>query len=232
MGSLPLLGAGSAGASSGGPEFTPASLSPTLWTAARLMSVVADGTPVLPLDFSGNGRNMVQATESRRPQYFSGIFGSQPVFRGDGVDDTCAAAFTLNQPNTVFMVMRLRATSGAQQRFLSGPSVTTNHWLVAASGSIWSCQFGLSVNIGDIGTVNYHRLYGIHNGAGSSGQIDDDPPVTGDFGTAAFGGITMFSSGNTALPAAVDIAELIVLDREATVNEIAQTMAFLLQTYP
>jgi len=86
-----------------------------LWTTnARTTNVAADGDPVGNADdLSGNNRHLVQtqiAAPDRRPLYKTNQINGKAVLRLDGAASIPqflkAAPFTLNQPWTIFLVIR------------------------------------------------------------------------------------------------------------------------------
>ena len=76
---------------SGAPAFSPADVGGLkLWLRADSLGL-ADGDPIaLWEDQSGNGNDFIQSASSARPTYQTNEFGSMPVVRFDGSDDSLA----------------------------------------------------------------------------------------------------------------------------------------------
>jgi hypothetical protein len=147
-------------------------------------------------DQSGNGNHLLQATDARRPQKQG---DGSIIFRGSafGSDDCIATApFTLNQPCTIYLLMKQLSWSSTHELFdgnVSGATIlrttagATPDLEIFAGGSL------VGMTGEDVGT--YHAYSVIFNGAGSNTQVDNGTITTGDAGASNLGG---FILGNRA----------------------------------
>ena len=93
----------------------------TLWLKSDSITGLADGDPVAGWpDASGGGRNLAQATASKRPAFRTNVVDGRPAVRFDGVDDFLATAnlagsslFGAHQAD-LFIALRQDGTKGNQ----------------------------------------------------------------------------------------------------------------------
>lgn len=154
-------------------------------------------------DVSGNARHIKQSSANFKPDVLgdgSLLFSIQSVLATSG--------FTLNQPTTIYLVYRpLTWNSSAGvldgSGFASGlvQQVTSSPKLRMFAGS-------------SLGTVSpqlgaYCVLSLVFNGAASSIQMDDGPPLIGNAGSANMGGLTLGAAGGESFRSGIHVAELV-----------------------
>lgn len=164
-------------------------------------------------DQSGNANHVTQATAAARPIFKVNIVNGQPVVRFDGLDDWMATgAFTLNQPEMIFVVWK-RAI-GVIGYLIDG--------LAENSGSLYAgvttindvrLYAGASL-VGAIGNDGAFLITGaLANGASSQIWKNGTSIATGDSGASNMGGVTLGATGTSHTdPLAGDTPEIIIYD--------------------
>lgn len=196
---------------------------------------VADGGAVADWpDYSGRGRSLLQAAATKRPVVRRDGAGALRHVRFDGVNDllrTGAPSLLIPQPCTVFMLMRQRAAGATQQAWL-GPDSGNPALLYRGDATD-------QVNVWAGGTdLVYHRSSAwpsswvvwtfLLDGANTKVWENGVQVAAGDAGGAGFQGITLANNVGETLPAAIDVAELIVSYKAATTGERQAVEAQLL----
>ena len=142
-------------------------------------TLATDGQGVQQLnDISGNGRNVSQATGTKRPLWAAN--SGFPYLDADGTDDFLAGTLNanLNQPSTLFISFKL--DTDAARNLVDVGNAAKN--LAGARSSAFVIWAGGTVISGPATDGNNHVLYGVFNGASSSIQIDNGAPATGNAG--------------------------------------------------
>lgn len=147
-------------------------------------------------DQTGNGNNLLQATPSKRLSIGSTTLNGYNCVVPDTVDDFLQAAFTLVQPETLYIVAGavawingdrlcdgLAASTGMLRQNSSSPNMD------AYAGSFSSLNANLTIPSNRILTT-------IFNGASSSFQVDNTAAVTGNFGVLNMSGFTLAARGD------------------------------------
>lgn len=144
-------------------------------------------------DQSGNGRHLIQGTGASQP-----ALQADGSILFDGVDDFLkCAAFTLNQPATVYIL-------GKQVTWTSNDSIAggdTNG--VRLRQENLGISPDLQIFAGSATGVNanlpldtYGGIVAVYNGASSLLQINNTTPATGDAGANNLAGFTLGSDGS------------------------------------
>lgn len=144
-------------------------------------------------DQSGNGRHLLQATETNQP-----ALQADGSILFDGTDNYLKAdAFTLPQPTTVYLLVN--PVSWAGNDVLSDGN---GAGLMAILQRTSSPQVGLNAGaaMGNIAPTLgiYSIIIAVFNGASSLIQRNDGSAVTGNAGLATPGGFTLATQGNAA----------------------------------
>lgn len=182
-------------------EFSPLSLSPSLWhdpsdlstlfqDAAMTTPATANNDPVgAILDKSGNGHHFTQSTDANRP--LLKISGSLRWLEGDGSNDSLSGTFTeIPQPFTQMSAWMPVVTPAAGQTAL----------LVAANRALFIDSPTLRVFYGNGGASTYEPVQDEHfiaieriNGASSQLGVDADPYADVNAGTNGITDHAIFS---------------------------------------
>lgn len=143
-------------------------------------------------DQSGNGRNALQGTGANRP-----TLNADNSITADSttVAKSLEVAFTLNQPCTIYALMRTDSW-GSGKRFLGGSAVDAGLFYGGVTPQI---ILGMGVNLSSVSLAigSYGVVAGVGNGASSVIQLNNGTPVTGNAGTDNPGGVSI---GNNSVP--------------------------------
>jgi hypothetical protein len=213
-------------------------LDPYILTWLRASKIpVAVGSPVETWpDYSARSWHLDQRTPSKRPVLMEE--SGERFVRFDGVNDwlgTIAAPETatgMSQPLAIFLVMRQRNTGGSTQVW-AAPNVA-NQPLIYRDGNDVHVWAG-----GSSGDMIYNHgswpspwtIWSVElDGAGSSTWENKVLKVTGDAGhpgPIAFSSLRIGSNPAESFPAAIDVAEVVVVFRGITDAEREQMVDFL-----
>ena len=163
------------------------------WIASDLATITKDGSNRMSRwnDYLGSGHDLIQA----------GADVVKPVWTVNGItfngiQRIKAAAFTLNQPEFIYIVFS--PSSWIQPHFVFDGNVENTGGLVQYGTSpqlIGYAGGSIVLNAGfTLGTYAVARL--LLYGANSKLIINAGTPTTGNFGTANMGGFTVGSEGN------------------------------------
>lgn len=173
-------------------------------------------------DQSGNGRDLIQATGA-----------NQPTVQGDGTilfdgtsDFLKTAAFTLNQPDTIYLRMK-QVTWIAQDAIFDGNTLS--------SGAVY--QNSITPNVrqfagldstenGAMAVNTWASMAAVFNGASSVLQIDGTT-VTGNAGAGNKGGFTLGAASDGTRPSNIQVAEVIIYNVAHDATTRAQVIAYL-----
>lgn len=176
-------------------------------------------------DQSGNARHLVQATGT-----------NQPSLQGDGsilfpgIDEFMLTdPFTLNQPETVY-VRGKQITWSNNDTICDGVSGT--RMLIAQA--VTSPNLSLSAGTGGMNTPGwtldtYKTVCAVFNGAGSSLQIDNNTPTTGNPGANNAGGFMLGARPPApgSLFAHIQVKEVVLFAAAHDASTRASVIAYL-----
>lgn len=163
-------------------------------------------------DLSGKGRNLTQATASKRPIYKTNIQNGLPVVRTADADDALAitaAAWgaAVAQPTTIFVVTKRIGAPKVAGIFDGFVSPTQNDLFYNASGQ-YGMYAGTVFETGVSSDTAFHLLTVIFNGASSILRIDGEQVATGNAGTQSLDGFVLGNDSTLGNGIAQDIGEL------------------------
>lgn len=145
-------------------------------------------------DMSAAGRTLSQATSTSQPTLQTAELNGLQVVRFDGADSLTGSGWTLNQPFTVFFVVKSALVDATPRNIISqasGPTVLirkhSNNFLQAFAGTVLA---------DDVMTTSWAMGFAIFNGATSSVALNGATVTTGNAGTSAMTGLTMGSAWN------------------------------------
>jgi hypothetical protein len=187
------------------------------WYKADAITGKVDGDALSAWnDSSAAGHNLAQATGSKQPLYKTGIQNGLPVVRFDGVDDFLKVSFTQTQPETLFVVYKIR-TWGSGNVDMDGGGTAGAMALRESStnGVSLITTLGFEDQVLATGVSGaFHVLTGYYDelsGNNSTLQLDGGTPDTGDAGsTGAGGGVTLGANSSGTNAAAIDVAEYLL----------------------
>jgi hypothetical protein len=150
-------------------------------------------------DQSGLLHHASQATSGKRPLWRTNIVNGHAVVEFDGVDDYLkTASFTLNQPETIFLVVKQLASSSNFHYFIDGDSQDVMGGYGQSNQLEWRIYAGVAEIVGGpLDLTAFHVLEGVFNGASSLAKVDGNAGATGNAGPLGGSGVTLGSGGNT-----------------------------------
>jgi len=174
-------------------------------------------------DVSGNGNHLKQGTDTNRP---SKEADGSILF--DGVDNFLKAdAFTFIQPEAIYLLAKQVTWVANRYLFDGNTSFTGSIWqngtspeLKAYAGTNSAVNAGLPVD-------TYGVMCVVFDGASSLFQIDNNSPITGDFGASNLSGFTLGSRGDGANNSTLQIKELIAFNEAPDTAAIEKVIAYL-----
>lgn len=173
-----------------------------------LTTITKDGSNRISLwkDKLLSGRDLAQAgADNLKP-----IWGATEI-AFDGVAQYLkTAAFTLNQPEEIFIVFNQVTWTIGKYIFDGNANNSgmlrkdgTTPQLKIYAGTISAANANLPINTYGIGRI-------LFNGASSKFILDNTAPVTGNYGAVNMGGFTLGTSGNAAIPSRVNVKAVII----------------------
>lgn len=177
-----------------GDWWDPSNHASTFQDAAGTIPANTAGQPVARINgLSGNGNNLLQATNGARPILHNS--GSLWWLEFDGVSQFIGASFTLNQPTTRISAAR-QITWVLNAYMCDGGTIQRNTLFQAFATPAVSMYAGAYVNPDNDFTVGAdHVATEVYNGASSSIVTDNNVIVTGNAGSNNAGGLTIGAAG-------------------------------------
>lgn len=173
-------------------------------------------------DQSGNGNNLVQGTGGNQP-----AIQADNSILFDGADNFMAAAFTLNQPTTAYLLYK-------------GITWTSNDAVIdGSSGRMAFLQTGISPNVrlfsGSAGpqdnsvSLGAYAAYGcVFNGASSVLQVNNTSTAASDVGAENGGGVCVGSGQGGAFGwSNIQVKEVIVFASAHDADTRARVIRYL-----
>lgn len=200
------------------------------WRVDGGCDVNTDAASITTLyDRSGNGNHLTEATN--KPTYETAELNTYAVARFDGVNDKLkAAAFTLVQPNTLFLVAKHLSTPGATEVWCDGNTANTGA-LQVTSGLVLQYNAGATVSGGSIAANGWNLVSANFNGASSKLRQDGVNTASGNPGAGNLGGFVLGCDGGSANFADVEIAEAVLYSGTLTDQDIASITSYLAARY-
>lgn len=211
------------------------------WDASDISTLYQDNLLTTPVttdnqtvggikDKSGNNRHAIQATAGKRPTYKSTGFSGRPYLQSAGAERKLVATFSINQPNTVFVVCRYAVISANQSPF--DGSVGARHlFVLTGSPAKYSINAGTSLNSTANADDEHRHHTAVFNGANSYYRLDGTQIAAGNTNTNALTNPVLFGP-YTAAASEIDLAEVLVYNRELTASEILAVEGYLTGKWP
>ncbi len=176
------------------------------------------------IDQSPIKTNSVQATATKQPTYIVSGVNGQPIFRFDGTSDFLSSAFALDQPETIFIIVKVY--SGATSGYICDGSNSDRCSLYYYNSNLY--QYATSQGaVKALPRDAWHIVESVFNGANSTLTVDNGTPSTGNPGTASSNGIALGSMFNGAANCMNgDIAKVIIF--KSTVEAFTRSRLSLL----
>ena len=175
-------------------DFTPGQLQGMVaWYPYNRGITVAGAGVSVWADQSGEGNELLQATDSNRPSNY-----------------LKTEAFTLNQPTTVYLLAKQATWTNGEPMCDGGSS---NSGMIRQTGTTPTIGLyaGISTALNtDLILDTYSVIIGIFNGASSALQINNNAETTGNAGANNMGGVTVGSKGGATNYSNFQFKEVIV----------------------
>lgn len=157
-------------------------------------------------DQSGNARNATQATAANQPAYQT---DKSALF--DGANDFLkAVAFTLNQPETIYLYGRAVTWSNSDIIYDGESNVTMALQQITASPQLRLFAGSGSAEFSGWILNTYGVLTAIFNGVNSLLQVNNGAPTALDAGTSNAGGFQLGRNGGASVYANVQVKEVVI----------------------
>lgn len=169
-------------------------LGPAAWFRYGVGITSAGGLVSAWADQSGNGRDLLQATDTNKP-----TLEADGSITFDGVDNVLkCASFTLEQPETVYFLGK-QVTWTIGDFLLDGDSSTTGAIPQTPTTPRLRINAGAdAATNADLAVDTYGVVVAVFNGASSLLQVNNGTPATGDPGAGDMGGFTLGANGSGA----------------------------------
>jgi hypothetical protein len=201
--------------------------------AAKTVPAVNDGDAVYTwADQSGNGKDVVQTTLSKRPLLKLAIQNGKPVVRFDGTDDWLkTTALTVTQPTTLFAVAIRR---GAGNIYAIDCASTGNALIIASVGNgSWDAYSGVLLTKAVSNNTNVpYAVDVVYNGA-SSILVTNGVTTSGPAGSNNGNGTVVIGAygGLTAPLWNGDIAEVLIYNSALSTADRQAVESYLNEKY-
>jgi hypothetical protein len=152
---------------------------------------LADGVTVSAWpDSSGSARTLTQATSAKQPTFRTSQLNGHAAVRFSGTGQLLkSAGFTLNQPVTMFFVMKLRVLT---DQYIHDGFASVSQLMSHSGGTLYIYAGSFVLRAGT--DIQPHIYEYVYNGASSHLRFNG-VTTTGDTGTSNAGGLTL---GNAA----------------------------------
>lgn len=203
---------------------------------------LASGQPVGEwVDASPYGRNLKQATSSKKPLLVRNAPGwnGHAVVRFDGVDDVLHGVTGVGsgavQPYCIFMALKQYAAGGTQQVWheSSGDAKPLIYRYDATNAlHFWAGGTELSYNVPGGWAPNPRLILSAQfDGASSSIWLNNNEVLTGNMGSAGLVGASIGAAQDDTLPAKIEVAEYVVYFTALTAPERTSIVNYLNAKY-
>jgi len=170
-------------------------------------NITKDGSNLVSVwgDKSGNGNDLLQATGANQP-----VVNSNGVLFDGFSDFMKANTFTLEQPEFIYIVLKQISWTmndaifdGNVSNFMLLQQRDLSPNLAAYAGAVSSLN-------GDLAIGSYGIVRVLYNGASSKLQVNEETPITGNFGTSNGGGFTLAAQANGSRFSNIEVKEVII----------------------
>lgn len=188
---------------------------------------VADGGAVASWPDEASARSATQATGAKQPLYraSSAGMGNRPVveFSAAAASSLATSLFTaLAQPNEIFIVARMRATTAG--KFMFDGASGSRHLLEVVAGPVWDMYGGIDITGGTPDTSKH--AFALLFDATDTLTIDGTGVLSGNAGAQNITTIVLGAAFNGTSSADVDIAFFGLSDVALTAQQRTNLLAW------
>lgn len=168
-----------------------AQLGPVLWCRFGVGITVATGVSQWD-DQSGNGNHLKQSTTNAQP-----ALQADNSILFDGTSDFLkATAFTLNQPETVYLLGRQVSWTSADTLWDGNANALMRCFQTGAAPALQIQASTQTASNSGLAVNTYGVLCAVYNGASSLFQVNNNAAATGDAGVNGAAGFTLGAQGD------------------------------------
>lgn len=195
-----------------------------LWTRFNQGITVTGAGVAVWADQSGEGNDLLQGTDTNRPSEES---DGSILF--DGVDNFLKTnAFTLNQPETVYLLARQITWASGDRVFDGNDTNLMTLFQTGVTPEIEPYAGSFMGKNSDWTLDTYMPVGVVYNGASSLSQVADNTPVTGNVGAGNAGGFTLGARGDgLGTFSNIQVKEVIIYSDAKGVDDRALLQAYL-----
>ncbi len=192
----------------GSPKFLPSDLSNLVQWNRFNVGITVTGSGVSQWDDqSSNGAPITQGTDAARPA----LQGDGSILF-DGVDDYLSAIFTLNRPQSIYVLLK-QVTWTSADTFYDGNVVNFRMCAGQINATPTIRFFDNSTQIGttaDLSLDTYGVIFNSVEGTSGVGQVNNNTPITGTTGGFNMGGLHLGCAGGPQLFSNIQVKEIIL----------------------
>lgn len=200
-------------------------LSTLFKNTAKTTPVTANGDLIACVeDKSGANRNLLQATESLRPQYEANAKNNLGVCTSSDQTNWLRATFTLAQPYSIYFVGK--ATFSTNRRLLDG--VTAQAFMQSPNTTqlqMYAGSFGTASN--KLSSATWGIVTTLWSGASSGWYLNNGTITSNNIGTNSPGGVTLFGSAAGGSQIAGSFGEVIVVSSLLSTDDKSALITYL-----
>lgn len=200
--------------------------------SGKTTAVALDGDPIGAVaDKSGNGYDMLQATESAKPIYKTGIINSLPTIRGDGINDKLQSLgwTAITGEIEIWLIATNFTTADSDIYFSSGNVSVRVDYYTPSPSSAW-------INGGDnwiVGGVlptgdNPQAIRIVYSSTDSLYERNGVTAASGgNTGTNDLDGFTLFSFATGGNASDMDVGEVFVFDGRISEENLSSLESYI-----
>ncbi len=188
--------------------------------------VLSSGAVSQWTDLSGNGRHLTQGTSSRRPTVKTAEKnGNNVIYFDGGAKGLVTASITLNNPITIFVVLKMYSLS-SYNSVIDG---NNNNEANIAGNSGTTLQLYTQGFVGGmaVSTNTWYRTTWQMNGSSSYDRRNDTVTNTWSDGSVSMGGLRVGEGDGGGENGNFDVGEIAVYNRALTTSEVNTINSYL-----
>lgn len=191
---------------------------------------VQDRSPVKTWTGKVNSKQFVQSTIANQPVWIASGQNGQPVLRADDVNDHMVYTHggTLSQPNTTYIAAN--PDNGVTEVFFDGIGASNRHNLWHQSSNLQMISGATLTTLGTALTT-FQIIDSLWSGTSSVSTRNGVEGTTGNAGTQALTGVTLFANYVPNTYMGGDVGHFILQNAAATSDEFVSARSYLNTKY-
>ncbi len=192
-----------------------------LYQASNGTTPASNGDPVgYWADQSGQGNHLIQATTASKPtlRTLLGPGGTRPAVEFDGTDDWMQKAFTLVQPETIFIVFKSTTWTLADHIYegITAGSMALLQYPTTPKVQTYGGAFG--PENGNLAVNTYGIMTALYSGANTMLRVNAGTKVVASGGTNAGGGFTLGARQTGADASNIHVSAVLIYNRDLSAS--------------